>query len=235
MTKLSIPHNAWVLVSDGQKALFLRNAGDERFPNLRTERVLVEENPPTHEQGTDRPGRSFKHAGTHSRSSVETTDWHELGEASLCTARRCRHARADARAQHHRAGCCCATAHACGITARISPHVQKHIVAEIDPHKTPAFRDRTASPRLTERRSTMRLHRPKGPVDCLALSLFPEEIWKLVLLVWLERRRRSSHSLHLSYLRGVLIQVNEGAVVPQYHEFSDATAAVDNRAKPFRP
>jgi protein required for attachment to host cells len=78
MTKLSIPHNAWVLISDGQKALFLRNAGDERFPNLTTERVLVEENPPTHEQGTDRPGRSLKRAGTHSRSSVETTDWHEL-------------------------------------------------------------------------------------------------------------------------------------------------------------
>jgi hypothetical protein len=44
---------------DGRKALFLRNAGDEKFPNLKTERVFAEENPPTHEQGTDRPVVSF--------------------------------------------------------------------------------------------------------------------------------------------------------------------------------
>src|SRR5260370_39294770 len=62
MTKLAIPHNAWVFIGDGQKALFLRNAGDEHFPNLTTERVFVDENPRTHEQGTDRPGRAFKRA-----------------------------------------------------------------------------------------------------------------------------------------------------------------------------
>ena len=78
MTKLSIPHDAWVFVGDGQKALFLRNAGDEKFPNLSAERVFVDDNPPTHEQGTDRPGRSFKRANTNYRSGVETTDWHEL-------------------------------------------------------------------------------------------------------------------------------------------------------------
>ena len=78
MTKLSVPHDAWVFVGDGQKALFLRNAGDETFPNLTTERVFVEENPPTHEQGTDRPGRAFKRAGTNYRSGMGTTDWHEL-------------------------------------------------------------------------------------------------------------------------------------------------------------
>ena len=78
MTKLAIPHNAFVFVGDGQKALFLRNAGDEKFPDLKTERVFVEENPPTHEQGTDRPGRSFKRAQTNRRSGMETTDWHEL-------------------------------------------------------------------------------------------------------------------------------------------------------------
>ena len=77
MTTLAIPHNALVFVGDGQKALFLRNAGDEKFPNLKTERVFVDDNPPTHEQGTDRPGRSFKRAGTNQRSGVETTDWHE--------------------------------------------------------------------------------------------------------------------------------------------------------------
>lgn len=78
MTKLSIPHDALVFVGDGQKALFLRNAGDATLANLTTERVFTDENPPTHEQGTDRPGRAFKRAATNLRSGVETTDWHEL-------------------------------------------------------------------------------------------------------------------------------------------------------------
>ncbi len=78
MEKLSIPHNALVLVGDGQKALFLRNAGDEKFPNLTTERAFGESNPPTREQGTDRPGRTFKSAASTKHSSMEPTDWHEL-------------------------------------------------------------------------------------------------------------------------------------------------------------
>jgi len=80
MNKLRIPHNAFVFVGDGRKALFLHNAGDEKFPNLKTERIFVDDNPPTHEQGTDRPGRAFKRAGTNLRSSVGDTDWHELEE-----------------------------------------------------------------------------------------------------------------------------------------------------------
>jgi protein required for attachment to host cells len=78
MTKL--PHDALVFVGDGRKALFLRNAGDEKYPDLRIERVFAEENPPTHEQGTDRPGRGVESGGTHRRSSVEQTDWHHLEE-----------------------------------------------------------------------------------------------------------------------------------------------------------
>src|SRR5208282_1270669 len=76
VTKLSIPHDAVVFVGDGRKALFLRNAGDEKFPDLKTERVFAEENPPTHEQGTDRPGRGAESAGTHRRTSMDQTDWH---------------------------------------------------------------------------------------------------------------------------------------------------------------
>jgi protein required for attachment to host cells len=38
MSKLRIPHDAFVFVGDGRKALFLRNEGDEKFPNLKTER-----------------------------------------------------------------------------------------------------------------------------------------------------------------------------------------------------
>ena len=80
MSRLQIPHDAFVFVGDGRKALFLRNAGDEKFPNLKTERVFVDDNPPTHEQGSDRPGRAFKRAGTNLRSSVGATDWHDLEE-----------------------------------------------------------------------------------------------------------------------------------------------------------
>jgi protein required for attachment to host cells len=75
MNKLKIPHNAFVFVGDGRKALFLRNDGDEKFPNLKIERVFEDENPSTHEQGSERPGR-VKEAGN--RSAVEPTDWHEI-------------------------------------------------------------------------------------------------------------------------------------------------------------
>jgi protein required for attachment to host cells len=79
MSKIQIPHDAIVFVGDGRKALFLRNHGDEKFLDLKTERVFVDENPPTHEQGTDRPGRTFSSMGP-GRSAVEQTDWHNLEE-----------------------------------------------------------------------------------------------------------------------------------------------------------
>jgi len=79
--KMSIPHDAIVFVGDGRKALFLRNAGDEKFPNLQTEQVFVDHTPATHDQGTDKPGRLS--AGSNARdrrTAVEPTDWHELEE-----------------------------------------------------------------------------------------------------------------------------------------------------------
>lgn len=80
MNRPLIPHNAFIFVGDGRKALFLRNEGDERFPNFMTERVFVDRNPATHEQGADEPGRRFAQAGGVRRSAMETTDWHELEE-----------------------------------------------------------------------------------------------------------------------------------------------------------
>ncbi len=62
MTKVSIPHNGYVFVGDGRKALVLRNEGDAKYLNLKTERVFTDNNPPTHEQGTDRPGREHSSA-----------------------------------------------------------------------------------------------------------------------------------------------------------------------------
>src|SRR5258708_18535602 len=79
--KMSIPHDAIVFVGDGRKALFLRNAGDEKFPNLRTEQVFVDHNPATNGQGSDKPGRLFAGANARDRrSALEATDWHELEE-----------------------------------------------------------------------------------------------------------------------------------------------------------
>ena len=80
MSQLKIPHHAFVFVGDGRKALFLRNDGDEKFPNLRTEKVFEDENPPSHEQGTERPGHIGKGSQPGRRSAVEPTDWHDIEE-----------------------------------------------------------------------------------------------------------------------------------------------------------
>ena len=80
MTKPHIPHDAMIFIGDGRKALFLRNEGDEKFLNLKTEQVFIDDNPPAHEQGTDRPGRGFARAHTNRRSGMQETDWHELEE-----------------------------------------------------------------------------------------------------------------------------------------------------------
>jgi protein required for attachment to host cells len=78
MRKPIIPHDAFVFVGDGRKALFLRNAGDEKFANFVTEQAFVDDNPPTHDQGSDRPGRAFAAAGSVRRSAMEPTDWHDI-------------------------------------------------------------------------------------------------------------------------------------------------------------
>ena len=80
MTKLKIPHDAFVFVGDGRKALFLRNDGDEKFPNLRTETVFEDVNPRSHEQGSERPGCVSNGSQAGHRSAVEPTDWHDIEE-----------------------------------------------------------------------------------------------------------------------------------------------------------
>lgn len=74
-----VPHDALVLVGDGQKALFLRNKGHAKHIRLVVEQILERDNPPTREQGTDRPGRSNASVGV-AQSAMEETDWHHLAE-----------------------------------------------------------------------------------------------------------------------------------------------------------
>jgi protein required for attachment to host cells len=80
MRKLKIPHNAFVFVGDGRKALFLRNEGDEKYPNLKTEHVFEDVNVLTHDQGSERPGRVSKAFDSGQRSAVGAVDWHDLEE-----------------------------------------------------------------------------------------------------------------------------------------------------------
>lgn len=78
MTNIAVHNGAWVLVGDGRKALMLQNHGDPDLLDLRVIEARVDENPSTHEQGTDAPGRAFPPHGKGARSAVESTDWHEL-------------------------------------------------------------------------------------------------------------------------------------------------------------
>lgn len=78
--KLKIPHGGVVFVGDGRKALFLRNDGDEKYPYLKTEKVYLDDNPATREQGTERPGRVSEAAHGAQRSAVGQADWHEIEE-----------------------------------------------------------------------------------------------------------------------------------------------------------
>lgn len=77
MSGLSIDHDAWVMVGDGEKALFFRNEGDAIYPNLEIIDVLEHENPSTRDQGTDRPGRAISAVGSH-KSALDETNWHKL-------------------------------------------------------------------------------------------------------------------------------------------------------------
>ncbi len=79
MSVLSIHEAEWVVVCDGAKALILENAGDAKFPNLKTREVYEQKSLATHELGTDKPGRSHSSVG-HGRSAVTQTDWHDQAE-----------------------------------------------------------------------------------------------------------------------------------------------------------
>lgn len=79
MTEIRLKHGIWVMVADGEKALFLKNQGDTKYPNLEVVREMEQENPPTHEQGTDRPGR-YSEGMSSPRSAMEETDWHRIAK-----------------------------------------------------------------------------------------------------------------------------------------------------------
>ena len=70
MNKFIIPHDAWVFIGDGQKALFLRNDGDEKFLNLKTERVFAEDNRLLMSKAPTAPG-----ARRRAREQIDAAAW----------------------------------------------------------------------------------------------------------------------------------------------------------------
>lgn len=78
-TAMLVPHNSFVLVTDGKKMLFFRNAGDAQFPDLAVERKREQDVPPDRALKSDAPGTSSVSVGS-VRSTMEETDYHQLEE-----------------------------------------------------------------------------------------------------------------------------------------------------------
>lgn len=79
MENLVLKRGLWVVVADGEKALFLKNEGDAKFPDFKVATEMVQENPATREQGVERPGRRSDGLSPHN-SAYEETDWHRLSK-----------------------------------------------------------------------------------------------------------------------------------------------------------
>lgn len=72
-----LDHGTWVLVADGEKALFLENVTDNLNPNLQVRLEQHQENPPNSEQKSDTAGRRSDGI-SQARSAVSEADWHQL-------------------------------------------------------------------------------------------------------------------------------------------------------------
>lgn len=84
-TRLSgLPAGTWVLIADGEKALFLVNKGDDMDMNLVVRRKDEQDNPPARDWAESRPGRFNDGPGVQ-RSAADDTDWHELEKERFAT------------------------------------------------------------------------------------------------------------------------------------------------------
>lgn len=78
---MRVPHGTWVLVTDGSKALFLRNEGDARFPDLQFVAKWEQTVPPDRELKSSGPGHAFSSfEGGSRRSAYEETNFHDQAE-----------------------------------------------------------------------------------------------------------------------------------------------------------
>ena len=89
MRRSGLPGGAWVVVADGEKALFLTNVGDMEDMNLVVRKKEEHENPPTGEWAADRPGR-FNDGPRHSvRRCRKPTGMNSKSSALPRTLRKC--------------------------------------------------------------------------------------------------------------------------------------------------
>lgn len=80
MSGIRLKNKGWVVVADGEKALFLENDGTPDNPSLSVFNGFGQPNPKTAAQGVDRPGRLSDGMGSAHRSAVQETDWHRLAK-----------------------------------------------------------------------------------------------------------------------------------------------------------
>lgn len=73
---MQVPHNAFVLVADGRKALFFRNEGDADYPNLKVEHAEEHPNPADRDQKTDAAGQASSTQG----GTMGEVDFHQQEE-----------------------------------------------------------------------------------------------------------------------------------------------------------
>ena len=84
MLKLKFGQGDWIVVCDGARAIFLENAGDEMFPNLRTIEARKEPHESVHEAHGEGPGRVYQSVGS-ARSAVERETPRQHAEVDFLT------------------------------------------------------------------------------------------------------------------------------------------------------
>jgi len=72
----------WLALCDGGKAVLAENTGSHDHPRLENREVLLNDNPPAHQLGSERPGRVFSSVGKR-RAAVEQTDLHAEAETDF--------------------------------------------------------------------------------------------------------------------------------------------------------
>src|SRR6056297_2278988 len=75
----TLTNGTWVLIADGEKALFLKNTLDAINPGLEIVKKEEQDNPSDYEQSANRPGRMHD-GGEQQLSAMDDTDWHELAK-----------------------------------------------------------------------------------------------------------------------------------------------------------
>lgn len=80
---MEIAHDTSVLVTDGRKALLLRNEGDARFSNLKLAWKWEQRLKADREMKTDGPGRSCSSHDGGRRSSYSETNYHDAAESQF--------------------------------------------------------------------------------------------------------------------------------------------------------